>query len=254
MNTKVTDGFSNADWNLYAKCYDALLQLKPYQELLSTVVNALDPEENDSVLDAGCGTGNLLYRLSSRQKNAQFFGADLSPEMLARAESKCAGFLVSLTRASLNERLPYDDASFTKVSSVNVLYAIPDPAFTLRELWRVSKPGASLVLVTPRKEYDNGLILKAHAQSDKGDAYWKDLHASTEREEKLVREAVKDDSVVEMMLLVARYNRFISKTATFHFLTEDELAALVSQSGFTVTSMQSVYADQCMMATAKKGM
>jgi ubiquinone/menaquinone biosynthesis C-methylase UbiE len=253
MNAKVIDGFSNADWNLYATCYDALLQLQPYQELLSTVANALNPEENDCILDAGCGTGNLLYRLSLLKENVQFFGADLSLEMLTRASSKCAGFGVDLTRTSLNEILPYNDASFTKVSSVNVLYAVADPSFTLRELWRISKPNATLVLVTPRKEYDNGLVLKAHAMSNEDDAYWKDLHASTEREERLVREAVKDDNIVEMMLLVARYNRFISKTATFHFLTEGEFTALVSQSGFAVTSLQSVYADQCMMVIAQKG-
>jgi ubiquinone/menaquinone biosynthesis C-methylase UbiE len=252
MSAENAEVFSNADWNLYAECYDTLLELQPYQELLATVGQALNPENSDAILDAGCGTGNLLLRLNEAGTTAALFGVDLSLEMLSLARRKCAQTSITLVRTDLNERFPYDDAVFSKISSVNVLYAVPDPAFTLGELQRVAKPGCTLVLVTPRKEYDNGLILKRHAKSDKPDEYWKGVHSSPEREEMLVKEALDDEKIAEKMLLVARYNRFISRTATFHFMTESEFKALVQQSGFVVTSQRGVYADQCMMITAVK--
>jgi len=252
MSAENTEVFSNADWNLYAECYDTLLELQPYQELLATVGQALNPENGDTILDAGCGTGNLLLQLNEAGTTAALFGADLSPEMLSLAKRKCAQTSISLLQTDLNERFPYDDAVFSKISSMNVLYAVPDPAFTLGELQRVAKPGCTLVLVTPRKEYDNGLILKRHVKSTKPDEYWRGVHSSPEREAVLVREALNDEKITKKMLLVARYNRFISKTATFHFLTEGEFQALVRQSGFVVTSLQSAYADQCMMITAVK--
>jgi len=252
MDTEVAVDFSNADWNLYAQCYDALLALQPYQELLATVADLLSVQEDDCILDAGCGTGNVLQSLAHRKTGASLAGIDGSEEMLARAKCKCEPLGVKLYKADLNEKLPLRDASFTKVSCTNVLYALRSPQFTLRQLHRICKSEATLVLVTPKRGYNNGLILKQHAQSKKSDEYWKDLHASPGREEELIREAIDDEEVIRKMLLVAKYNRFIAKTAVFHFLTEGDLSTLVTEAGFTITSMQDAYAGQCMLVYARR--
>ena len=51
-------------WNLYARCYDRITGLLPYQEMLDEVVAALELKPGMRVLDAGCGTGALAERLA----------------------------------------------------------------------------------------------------------------------------------------------------------------------------------------------
>lgn len=48
-----------------------------------------------------------------------------------------------------NQRLPFDDASFDLVWCSEVIEHLNDPAFSLGELRRVTKPGGLLVLTTP---------------------------------------------------------------------------------------------------------
>jgi ubiquinone/menaquinone biosynthesis C-methylase UbiE len=53
-------------WNMYARCYDAIALLQPYQDLLQNVVDKL-PDTSFKMLDAGCGTGNLLSNYAKRE-------------------------------------------------------------------------------------------------------------------------------------------------------------------------------------------
>lgn len=48
-----------------------------------------------------------------------------------------------------NERLPFEDESFDLVWSSEVIEHLEDPAFSLAELRRVTKPGGELILTTP---------------------------------------------------------------------------------------------------------
>lgn len=48
-----------------------------------------------------------------------------------------------------NQRLPFEDASFDLVWCSEVIEHLQDPAFSLGELRRVTKPGGLLVLTTP---------------------------------------------------------------------------------------------------------
>jgi ubiquinone/menaquinone biosynthesis C-methylase UbiE len=253
MDKQTISGFEFADWDAYAKCYDALRHLVPYQELLATVAVSLKPVASDIILDAGCGTGNLLLTLSSVCKGATLYGVDSSPNMLARAQSKCVGTRVKLNEASLNTALPFDDNFFNKIGSVNVLYALEDPWRTLVEFRRILAPKGTLVLVTPKKGYDNGLVLKHHCGSEKPDEYWADAHASPAREELLIREAISDRQIIEEFLLVAVHNRRIAKTAIFHFFSECELAELIKNAGFVICEIRSAYAGQAILIVAAKG-
>lgn len=246
------DIFSEQDWNEYASCYNALLQLEPYQQLIRDVISHARPNAHDVILDAGCGTGNLLQALRASHPKAELHGVDLSQSMLSLAARSCAGKRVQLLRSSLDETLPFADEMFTKIVSVNVLYALPDPLRTLRELNRVLKQGGMLVIETPKRGYDNGLVLKAHCANDLPDSYWADAHSSPQREELLVRTAICDSVLAEQMLKIASHNRKIAHTAIFHFFNEEEFTALLEASGFTLRSLRPAYAQQGMLAVAQK--
>lgn len=245
---------SNFDWNLYAKCYDSILALSPYRDMLQEVAKKSLSLGDGRILDASCGTGNfILARQQQRQHPDQIIGVDSSTSMLNQALEKCTQVQnCSFRLTDLNCTLPFLDESFDQVVSLNTLYAVHKPEVTLREFFRVLKPGGYLLLVNPETGFENGLILKAHAKSNRPDTYWTGIHSNTKREEKLVREALGDNAVVEEMLLVARYNRAIAKSVHFHFFTQIEMRSLIAQAGFQPPTISSTYADQDHFVVAQK--
>jgi len=244
--------FQPTDWDVYATCYDTLRHLTPYQQLLTQTESKLNLCPNDSLLDVGCGTGNLLQQLADRHSNSDLVGIDFSPNMLDCARTRCRDSEISLVRADVNQSLPWPDGSFSRVVSVNALYSLVDPESTIREIGRVLKPEGEVVVVTPKKGFDNGLILKAHAGSSEPDATWRDAHASAEREELLIRKAIPDQVLAEQMLYIAIHNRRIAGTLKFHFFTPTELRQLFLDNGFEVLSIEPAYADQDILVHARK--
>ena len=88
------------------------------------------------LLDVGCGTGHQLARWS--EYGYEVAGVDGSDEMLAHAQENNPG--AELRQADARQ-LPFDDASFDRVTSIEVLRYLPDPTACIREMARVTKPG-----------------------------------------------------------------------------------------------------------------
>ena len=250
MNTHIE--FSTTDWQNYAVCYDTLLHLEPYRELLTTVAKTLHLTPADHCLDVGCGTGNLIQRLREDGFLGAITGIDSSSEMLTRASAKCTDSSTKFLQADLNKPLPLASNSYSQAVSINVLYSLADPLCTLQEIHRVLQPAGEIVLVTPRSGFENGLILKAHAKSTLPDAEWQNAHLSPEREKLLIERAFADTELAEQMYRLAIYNRHIVQTRAFHFFTTDELCALCRQSGFKIRQVNSAYAKQAILIHARK--
>jgi len=154
------DGF----WNLYSKVYDCIYHLMPYRQLLWDTYQALELEPGMKVLDAGCGTGNFEFFLSEKNPpRVEIEALDFSDGMLSLARSKCAGLdNVSFVHGDLNVRLPYPDASFDRILSINVLYTLADRDETVAELMRVLKPGGIMVLTSPVHDVRWPPLMKDH--------------------------------------------------------------------------------------------
>lgn len=103
-------------------------------------------EEPRRVLDAGCGTGGLIRRLSGRNPGWAWMGADLSPLACEFARQRLPG--IEVVEASLTA-LPLPAGRFDAVTSVDVLYHIEDDVGALRELHRVLQPGGAIVINVP---------------------------------------------------------------------------------------------------------
>lgn len=100
------------------------------------------PRATGRVLDAGCGTGGFLARVGGTA-----VGIDFSPIALEFAGQRG---LERLARADVS-RLPFRDATFDAVVSLDVLYhqAVADDAAALAEFARVLVPGGIVVLNLP---------------------------------------------------------------------------------------------------------
>lgn len=100
------------------------------------------------VLEAGCGTGYLALELGARMAVT---GVDASAPALAYCRRRG---LSRLARADV-QSLPFADASFDAVVSIDVLYHrdVADDAAALAELARVCRPGGRVVLVLAAYEW-----------------------------------------------------------------------------------------------------
>lgn len=105
------------------------------------IMRYFDP--GDAVLDAGAGRG-LRYDFTCRREASRFAGADLNPAVLDNP---------LLTDASVADlaALPYDDGSFDLVISKYVFEHLDRPEAAMRELHRVSRRGAHLLVHTPNR-------------------------------------------------------------------------------------------------------
>jgi ubiquinone/menaquinone biosynthesis C-methylase UbiE len=154
------DGF----WDVYSRYYDAVNQLMPYRKLLWDALEALELQPGMRVLDAGCGTGNFeLFMEEKGAPQVRVDAIDFSPGMLATAAWKCRGLAdVEFRSADLNERLPYADATFDRVVSVNVLYTLKDWRHTMREFTRVLRPEGRVVVTSTMPGLRHGPLVREH--------------------------------------------------------------------------------------------
>ncbi|MFJ6938691.1 class I SAM-dependent methyltransferase [Streptomyces sp. NPDC101132] len=103
----------------------------------------------DRVLDAGCGTGRALTPLRRAVgPSGTVVGADLTPEMLARAVAAGRDGAGALLCADV-ARLPLRDGCLDAVFAAGLIAHLPEPARNLRELARVVRSGGRLALFHP---------------------------------------------------------------------------------------------------------
>lgn len=160
-----------ADYAVDSAHYDKTRIAVGVDLLLDCLAQTDVPLAKQSVLEAGCGTGNYLAALLPHV--GSLVGVDFSQGMLAQARAKL-GDAVELTCASVLE-LPFDDERFDGVTCNQVIHHLeggpgpdddpaqwpasdcPGIARFLAEAWRVLRPGGALALnYTPPHQLFDG--------------------------------------------------------------------------------------------------
>ncbi len=103
----------------------------------------MDLRPDEAVLDIGCGTGWLLRLMAGRLPAGRLVGVDVSDAMIAQARQAAGGDARLEFHVAVAEQLPFPDASFDRVVSIESAYYWPDPAAGLREIARVLRPSGS---------------------------------------------------------------------------------------------------------------
>lgn len=94
------------------------------------------------ILDVGCGTGAVMERLQARSWTV---GVDFSRDALAYSSER------GLRNLSLGDaqKLPFRDAVFDTVVSLDTVEHVPDDGLALAEIYRVLRPGGVFVMNVP---------------------------------------------------------------------------------------------------------
>jgi len=116
------------------------------RRVLSSVLDRLELPPAAQILDAGCGSGRTLDEL---QRYGSVTGIDASRRALAAARARGH----SRVFAARVERLPFEDASFDLITCLDVIEHTPDDVASLRELRRVARPGARMLVTVPAYQW-----------------------------------------------------------------------------------------------------
>jgi SAM-dependent methyltransferase len=111
-------------------------------ELITGLVRSLNPSSNWRILDAGCGTGQMLRHLC---QFGRVVGVDSSPEAIHFAASRDVDRLVL---GSIFD-LPFAPESFDCVLSLDVIEHVDEDRQLVQHLYSVVKPGGYLIVTVP---------------------------------------------------------------------------------------------------------
>ncbi len=114
------------------------------------VVARRRPLAGAHVLSSGCGLGGSLLAWHDAGA-ARVAGVEVDDDYVRMAALRVAELpTVTVTRYD-GARLPFDDASFDIVESMDVIEHVADPSAYLAELLRVLRPDGIVLLVTPNR-------------------------------------------------------------------------------------------------------
>ncbi|KAM3098824.1 class I SAM-dependent methyltransferase [Phormidesmis sp. 146-12] len=129
-------------------------------QLLKTTNILPDWKDNATLCDCGIGTGAFsLAFAQTMNPTVRITGVDLSDEMLNQSHQQLsqANVLHQLCQGDVNA-LPFADRTFDGVISAHMLEHLSNPIQGLREMVRILRPGAPLVLVVTRSGLPGSLI------------------------------------------------------------------------------------------------
>ena len=106
------------------------------------VLARMPVEEGDTVLDLGTGSGYALRALRDTEGVGCGYGIDASPEMLRNARDYTDDDRIGFVRGDF-ESLPFGDATFDSVFSMEAFYYARNPLGALAEVRRVLRPGGT---------------------------------------------------------------------------------------------------------------
>ena len=100
------------------------------------------------LLELGCGEGVLGERIK-KESDCDVYGLDISLSGVNLAKKR--GIIAHVS--DLNERLPYQDNFFDLIFSDQVLEHVYQTDSLMSEIFRILKPGGTLITITPNLSF-----------------------------------------------------------------------------------------------------
>ena len=133
-------------YSAYSGVYDRIFG-KVFQDSREVLAGSLELRQGSRVLEVGVGTGLVLPLYPS---HSRVTGIDLSEGMLAKArervESLGLAHVAALERMD-ESQMSFGDDAFDVIVAAYVVTAVPDHRAVMREIIRVARPGARVLLL-----------------------------------------------------------------------------------------------------------
>ena len=202
------DDILKTTFNNEAESYDITTNylILDYNTVLSEVVKTIDFNESDSfnILDAGCGTGNLMRLLKDNYPNTSIYGLDFSADMLNITKKKVPDATLIKNDIFLSESLPLPSFDLIVVSYVfHNFHSIDEHIRALKQLESLLSVNGKIIIadfIDPKsnsKDKEKKLIslMKRHQLSDIEINEWlnvlrdEDTPLTTEKNMQLLKDA-----------------------------------------------------------------
>ncbi len=149
MENKASDsaGVQEISSPRFAAFYNWLMERPLVRRMFDPLRREIIGQAHGIVLEVGAGGGqNFPFYDPARVERVEAVEPDEAMLVAARRALSAAPVPITLTRAPV-EALPFPDAQFDSVVVTLVLCSVGDPERGLREIWRVLKPGGTLLLL-----------------------------------------------------------------------------------------------------------
>lgn len=136
----------------YKEHFESWLQWRIHQEdyqerAMKTLALAVDYQKSVHMLDVGCGLGGYVVAARKLGYEACGLDADDAYVQIAQLRARLHGMPADIFTHAFAESLPFPNEQFDLVHSHDMLEHCQNPEQSLREMYRVLKPGG-LVLMT----------------------------------------------------------------------------------------------------------
>ena len=142
---------------------DVALRMNQLNNLMYTQCFQMFPQQVFNMLEIGPGNAMAATSLLQERPEISYTGIDYAPDMVAQGKLQLHPFGARASYQLGNaELLPFPDASFEVLLSINTLYFVAEPEAVLREWARVLKPGGMMCIGLRSKESMENLGLHQH--------------------------------------------------------------------------------------------
>lgn len=165
-NTDAVNSF-NKNASLYHERFSNLDLYNDTYELFSSLL----PQRNSSILDVGCGPGNITRHLLRKRPDLKVLGVDLAPNMIALAKENNPGadFEVMDCREIGKLETQYDGI----ICGFTIPYlSKTETAKLIADLASLLKPGGVLYLSLIEGKYEDSGFQYASNQVDRSYVYY----------------------------------------------------------------------------------
>jgi len=140
-----------------AHVYDAQYS-EEQQTKIKTALPLINLGKKDTIVDVGCGTGQLLPHVSNSVRLVVC--VDISRNLISQVQVRAEhNRRVALLRADA-DHLPFRSHKFDMAFAVTLLQNMPRPSQTLDEIKRVAKRDAKLVITGLKKAFNQQQFTK----------------------------------------------------------------------------------------------
>lgn len=118
-------------------------------------IDQIDLKNDDSLLEIGHGNCGHLNYLLGKASNLKYIGLEISSLMSEEAKKMNSQFLSQDIEFLLYDgmKLPFGDATFNTVFTVNTIYFWNEPQDFFKEIYRVLQKGGKLLITMADKSF-----------------------------------------------------------------------------------------------------